>query len=178
MDRKEVLLAQVSQYIEENHEGFSYRDAHHFNDEAMRPPFCESDVDPFDDIFKIFKDRPRIDAYETPHDTLGAFLAGAEKEESFTEHMLRIIAEKGYDEAAVYHNVFMDRKLFNKIRNDPEYQPSKRTALLIAIALKLTVPEAQVLLGKAGFALTHCSKTDLIVEFCMQHGIYDIFEIF
>ena len=71
----------------------------------------------------------------------------------------------------------MDRKLFNKIRNDPSYQPSKRTALLLSIALHLTLEETQDFIGKAGYLISHSSKTDLIVEFFIVRGIYDVMEI-
>ena len=172
MERKEWLLAQVSQYIEENYEGFSYYAPRPCHELESLCEVCEIEDDFFSDIFKIFA----ADHSQSPYEHVFNYL-NKPVEETFTEYMLRVIAEKGYDETDVYHNVFMDRKLFNKIRNDPLYQPSKRTALLIAIALRLTIPETQELLGKAGFVLTHCSKTDLIVEFCIQQGIYDIFEI-
>ena len=197
--KNEALISTISQYIEENYEGYSYREAYHFNEAsvashgsaqkaALAPsvlPLLEEDdrnfdEDPFDDILGIFGKTGR----ETnpsqsgkQFDAIQDLLNERTHAETFTEYMLRIIAEKGLSETEVYHSVFMDRKLFNKIRNDANYQPSKRTALLIAIALKLSVQEAQELLGKAGFALTHCSKTDLIIECCMLNGIYDIIEI-
>ena len=91
--------------------------------------------------------------------------------------MLRIIREKELIEADVYNSVFMDRKLFNKIRNDRNYQPSKRTALLLSIALQLTVQETQVFLEKAGYSLTHTSKVDIVIEFFMIQGNYNILDI-
>lgn len=240
--KNEALLSLISQYIEENYEGYSYRDAYHFpkendlaveegfdpfersfalNEEpptidalinisedeewkvnrapsaspesslptkreqrlhARRTPRGMTEDDPFDDIFKIFPPakpaaEPSADASSDQLNRIKDLLEERGHIETFTEHMLRIISEKGYTEAEVYHRVFMDRKLFNKIRNTPDYQPSKRTALLIVIALKLSVPEAQELLEKAGYALTHCSKTDLIVECCLLQGVHDIFEI-
>ena len=93
------------------------------------------------------------------------------------ETMLRTIREKDLVEADVYNSVFMDRKLFNKIRNDPYYQPSKKTALLLSIALHLTVEETQTFLGKAGFSLTHTSKVDIVIEFFMLQGNYNIHDI-
>lgn len=108
---------------------------------------------------------------------IDAFLAKVKELETFTEAMLRTIREKDLVEADVYNSVFMDRKLFNKIRNDPYYQPSKKTALLLSIALHLTVEETQTFLGKAGFSLTHTSKVDIVIEFFMLQGNYNIHDI-
>ena len=197
--KNKALITTISQYIEANYEGYSYREAYHFNEAEAAPhgplqkaapepsvlPLLDDgdrnfDEDPFDDILAIFGKTERetnLSQSEKQCDAIQDLLNERTHAETFTEYMLRIIAEKGLSETEVYHSVFMDRKLFNKIRNDANYQPSKRTALLIAIALKLSVPEAQELLGRAGFTLTHCSKTDLIIECCMLNGIYDIIEI-
>lgn len=91
--------------------------------------------------------------------------------------MLRIIQERGLREADVYNRVFMDRKLFNKIRNDPTYKPSKRTALLIAVALRLSPEETRELIGRAGYVLSSSSKADMIVTYFLESGNYDVLEI-
>lgn len=49
--------------------------------------------------------------------------------------------------------------------------------ILIAVSLKLTYEETQSLLGTAGYTLTHSNKFDLIVEFFIREGNYDVFEI-
>ena len=97
--------------------------------------------------------------------------------ETFTDFMLRIIREKDLIEADIYNGVFMDRKLFSKIRNDRNYQPSKRTAMLLSVALHLTVEETQTFLGKAGYSLTHTSKMDIVVEFFLLQGNYNVLDI-
>ena len=71
----------------------------------------------------------------------------------------------------------MFRKHFSKIRNNKNYKPSKNTALALAIALELNLDETKDFIGKAGYALTHSSKMDLIVEFFIKNGDYDIFKI-
>lgn len=57
------------------------------------------------------------------------------------------------------------------------YKPSKPTVLAFAIALELPLAELQDMLCKAGFALSHSNKFDIIVEFFVAHGNYNVFEI-
>ena len=98
-------------------------------------------------------------------------------DESFGEMLLRRIDEKGITDAACYKRANVDRRLFNKIKNNPAYRPSKQTALAFAIALELSLDETREMLGKAGYALTHSSKADIVVEYCIMTGNYDLIEI-
>ena len=100
-----------------------------------------------------------------------------EIESTFSESLMDIIIKKDYIEKDVYKRANIDRNLFSKIRNDKYYQPKKITAIALAIGLKLNLDETLDLIGKAGYTLTHSSKFDIIIEYCLEHEIYDVYKI-
>lgn len=95
----------------------------------------------------------------------------------FSEALLALIDERGLTDAQVYRRANLSRQLFSKIRSKPDYRPSKPTAVALALALGLTLPQTQELLAHAGLTLSRSSKFDVIVEFYLARGVHDVMTV-
>lgn len=110
-----------------------------------------------------------------PNDSINTILANLE--DSFNKQLFKFIRQKNMTNADVYKNANLDRRLFSKIISNEDYTPGKNTIFALAISLKLNIEETQALLRSAGFAISHSSKADLIIEYYITHqdsGVYNI----
>ena len=100
-----------------------------------------------------------------------------ELDANFSETLLKLIDRTGKKDSEIYKKANVDRKLFSKIRNNPDYKPSKATAIAFAIALELDLEETKDFIARAGFALSRSSKFDVIIEYFIKQKNYDVFAI-
>ena len=108
-------------------------------------------------------------------DLLGAINGLLKKmEDSFSEHLLYLIERTGRKPSEIYTKAGVTKAHFSKIRTDKKYHPTKETALAFAIALHLSLADAQDLLRRAGYTLSHSSESDLIVEFFLVQRKYNV----
>ena len=96
---------------------------------------------------------------------------------NFAETLFNYIDEKGLDDVSVYKKANVSRKVFSKIKSNSNYTPKKNTVLAFAVAMELSLPETQDLLSRAGYALSPSSISDLIVQYYIIHGVYNLLEI-
>ena len=96
---------------------------------------------------------------------------------SFSQTLLALVDSRGLTDAEVCSRANLSRGLLAQIRKDSGFQPSKPVALALAVALGLTLDETGDLLARAGLALSHGSKRDVIVEYFIRTGVYDVYAI-
>lgn len=97
--------------------------------------------------------------------------------DTFSEYLFYLIDLKGLDNADVWKNALVDKKVFSKIKNNADYHPQKLTALCLCIGAKLNLDEAKDLLGRAGYAFSPCDKRDIVFQYFLEREIYDMIDI-
>ncbi len=97
--------------------------------------------------------------------------------DTFSQYLMYLIERKGMESTEVYKRAVIDRKVFSKIRNNPDYHPKKITALCLCVGARLSLDESKDLLSRAGYALSPCDKTDIIFSYFIEHEIYDMIEL-
>lgn len=90
---------------------------------------------------------------------------------------MKLIDKTGKKDAEIYKRANLSKQHFSKIRNNPNYKPTKPTAIALALALELDMDGTKDLIGRAGYALTNSSKFDLIIQYFIERGNYNVVEI-
>ena len=191
-----TLYGRIASYLDENSPGYQAysveaRTRRRYQEEALQELQSPPDEPPmmqaphFQDMaetpanpFEATHAAPAPDSCEELTQRLKRWTGDRfRREETFSQCLLRLIDQSGEKDSAVYKRANVDRRLFSKIRSNPHYQPGKPTVLAFCLALRLSPEDADMLLHRAGYALTRSSRLDLTVEYCLSHGIYDVHQI-
>lgn len=158
----DTLFRRVAGYIDDhydNRRGFLKANRH-----RQMMAMCESSAAP--------EDTPMVAAKAM---SLEELLKNADA--GFTETLLKLIDQTGRKDSEIYKKANLSKQHFSKIRNNPDYRPTKQTAIALALALELSLEETRDLIGRAGYALTNSSKFDLIIRYFIEQGNYNVVEI-
>jgi len=181
------LFSDVKAYIDETlvHEEDRKRRGDLLNEQLMKIASRygrekeSSQLAPPDLLDTCFEETPDLSVAMPPEKSQEQSLDDMFKtmDRSFSEELLALVTESGMKDSEVYKKANVDRRLFSKIRSDVQYKPSKTTAVAFALALELDMQKTRDLIGKAGYSMTHSNKFDIIIEYFITHGIYNVFEI-
>lgn len=163
-------------YIDENYvqvKSMEEYGAERANRSRMRNLWCgrvnESafDATPMQMDYDDFIDRMEADLEERMN----------HRTDTFSEYLLYLIRSRGLENASVWKDAIVDKKVFSKIKNNPDYHPNKQTALRLCIGARLSLDDSTDLLARAGYALSPCDKTDIIFSYFLEKKIYDMIEL-
>ena len=101
----------------------------------------------------------------------------AQLDVGFSETLLKLIDESGHKDSSIYKKALLSKQHFSKIRNNPNYKPTKQTAIALALALELNIAQTNDLIGRAGYTLTNSSKFDLIIQYFIEQKMYNVVAI-
>ncbi len=168
----EKLFSSVKKYIDENYVEYGDNERYSLRrSECKTNPILQETDSQKTYSSSLEESVPHVWKKRSLDDVVGHL------DETFSKTLLRMIDERKMKDSDVYHRANIDRKLFSKIRGNIGYNPSKPTALAFAIALGLNVDETKDLLLRAGFALSNSSMFDVIIQYFIEEGNCDIFEI-
>ncbi|RKM60360.1 helix-turn-helix domain-containing protein [Butyrivibrio sp. CB08] len=114
-----------------------------------------------------------------PNQALGMSLDAALKDmytDTFEKHLQQYINKKGLKNSEVYAAANISKQYFSKLLKG-QVKPSKEKVLALAVGLRLNLDEAVDFLRLAGYALSPVSQTDVIVEWFITHGDYNVMKI-
>lgn len=97
--------------------------------------------------------------------------------DTFSQYLMYLIQDRKMENSEVYKRAIVDKKIFSKIKNNPDYHPQKLTALCLCVGARLNLDESKDLLARAGYALSPCDKTDIIFSYFIENEIYDMIEL-
>jgi len=175
----EKLFSGIESYIDEHY--IAAKETEEYGLPSERMPF---------EMRRLRRDRERQmieyaameESFRTSAPTTAAMAPSLDdllkqEDAGFTETLLKMIDNTGKKDSEIYKKANLSKQHFSKIRNNPQYRPTKQTALALAIALELNLEQTKDLIGRAGYALTNSSKFDLIIRYFIEQGRYDILEI-
>ena len=92
----------------------------------------------------------------------------SEDAKSFSALVVKYVSTRFFGETSeVYKRAGITRSVYSRISTNVNHAVTKRTAVRMAFALRLTLPEAEELLAAAGYAFSEAIAEDVILKACL-----------
>ncbi|MDO5136855.1 MAG: macro domain-containing protein [Oscillospiraceae bacterium] len=95
---------------------------------------------------------------------------------SFQATLFAYIQKSGMTDPEIYNSAELTKSHFSKLKKEG-YNVQKDTVLRLAVALKLSQDETKDLLESAGFTYDRSKVSDLVFEYYIMNGKYDLDKI-
>ena len=100
---------------------------------------------------------------------------------SFSETLVQLMKDKKLSAKKLADGSLVGEKTIQRLRNNEEYPTTKQTVLGLCYGLKLTIPEAEMLLGKTEFSLKSTTPENnayrCTLGSCAELSIYEVNEM-
>ncbi len=137
-----------------------------------RTPWTPSPLDPaLKNALREYIDL-RLVKQMAPPDELVSRLE-ANRPPAFRDKLLSMIRTRNLIDSHVCAAAGVDRRHYSKIRNNPDYHPTKQTVISFAFALRLNLDETRSLLRSAGYAFSNASDFDLICSYFIEESVWN-----
>lgn len=108
---------------------------------------------------------------------LSGYITKRKDRNSFAVLLSRMREERGLTPAQLYTAALIDRRVYSKMMSSVMYHPSRGTVLSFAFALRVSRDELDELMASAGYCISNTSVEDLVIQFCIEKQIYNLFEV-
>ena len=172
----EKLFHSITSYIDDHYvdawvESVYGTDAQNRQQDAR----CRRDLDLYRN--RMVQEETRSYALTTVPKTISLNDLLQQADAGFSETLLKLIDKTGKKDSEIYKKANLSKQHFSKIRNNPDYKPTKQTAIALALALELDLEQTKDFIGRAGYALSNSSKFDLVIRYFIEQRKYNVMEI-
>ncbi len=114
---------------------------------------------------------------ETLKEYIARHTANEEKSSCFAKYIEDLKNAHGIKkDSEIYNKANISRQNWSSFMSNKS-EPSLKTLLKVVFAMKLTNHECKYLLKKMGFTLSSSSKFSLIIRYCVENKIYDLYDV-
>ena len=175
------LFADITRFVHENYLELSPEEERpepdeFKRDELYKPSYSlDPETGPIEYLEETGRERKETVSYSADpmvSPTLEEMLR--QSGETFSCMLARLINESGMTPPECYKKARVHKSVYSKIMGNIHYKPAKITAVAFALALELSWKDLKTLLESAGYAMTHTSKFDIVIEYFVRRGDYHI----